>query len=442
VRDQASPTSSFTKRPAPGEDIISDVAAMAITRADLLGAVSKAIEYAQLSQRVCGLLVIQLMRPDKLEAMIGVPTGSVTKQALNRLPGALRSVDRFVAVSDDKLVVLLPNLKSSAQCSLAADKLQRTLEADFSFDGVKVFVRPVVGVATFPDDANSAEELIIHADIAAGIAIDREVSQHTYEKQDVRHEEQYMGLDAPLREAMRNGTLRLAYQPQIHLKTGKCESVEALLRWDLPERGAIPPDTIVRVAEMNGLIGPLTEWVIHSALRQHADWMRAGVLLGLSINLSSINLKDVDLPVTVRHCLGTWGNDPSDITLEITESGSVEDSQRSIALLQQIRDLGVHLSVDDFGTGYSSLAYVKNFPLNEIKIDKRFVQHMRHSRADQQITRAVIDLAHTFELRVVAEGVEDEATFRELKKMGCDIAQGYFIAPAMPSAELVAWLRR
>jgi diguanylate cyclase len=436
------PTSSFTKRPIDGSAPDNDGASMTLTRQDLLGATAKAIEYAQMSQRVCALLMVHLIRPDKLDALVGIPTANVTRQAQLRLPGALRSVDRFVAVTDDKIAVLLPNLRSTAQSLLAAEKLQRTLEADFAFDGEKVSVRPVIGVATFPDNATSAEELLIHADIATSIASDREDAHHVYEKHDARHVEKYLGLEAPLREAMRTGSLRLAYQPQIHLKTGKCESVEALIRWEFEERGPIPADTIVRIAEANGFIGTLTEWVINSALRQHAEWMRNGVLLGLSINLSSINLQDVDLPVTVRHCLGTWGNDPADITLEITESVSVDETQRSIALLQQIRDLGLNLSIDDFGTGYSSLSYVKTFPLNEIKIDKRFIQDMRHSRADQQITKAIIDLAHQFDLRVVAEGVEDEATFRELKKMGCDVAQGYFIAPAMPADELVAWLKR
>jgi diguanylate cyclase len=437
------PISSYTKRPlaADGSDPAAE-AAMVLTRGGLVTAAANAIEYAQMSQRAVSLLMIQIARPDKLDAIVGVPTGAVTKQALRRLPGSLRSVDRYVEISEDKIAVLLPNLKTSAQALLAGEKLRRLLESEFSIDGTKVLVRPVVGVANFPDDSKTAEELVIHADIAAGIALSRDVSQHVFEKEDKRDKEVYMGLEANLREALQINQLRLAFQPQIHMRTGKCDSVEALLRWDLPERGPVPPTTIVRIAEVNGIIGQLTEWVINSALRQHAEWTRAGTNMGLSINLSSINLRDVDLPVTVRQCLGTWGNNPSDITLEITESVSLDDSHRSIGLLKEIRDLGVQLSVDDFGTGYSSLAYLKDFPLNEVKIDRRFVQHMRHSKGDQQICRAVIDLAHTFEMRVVAEGVEDEATYRELKKMGCDIAQGYFIAPAMPGEELVAWLKR
>lgn len=437
------PISSYTKRPlaADGSDPTVE-AAMALTRGGLIQAAANAIEYAQMAQRTVSLLMIQIARPDKLDAIVGVPTASVTKQAIRRLPGSLRSVDRYVEVSEDKIAVLLPNLKTSAQALLAGEKLRRTLEAEFSIDGQRVIVRPVIGVASFPDDAKTAEELVIHADIAAGIAISRDLSQHVFEKENKRDKDIYLGLEADLREALQTNQMRLAFQPQIHMRTGKCDSVEALLRWDPTDRGPVSPTTIVRIAELSGIIGQLTEWVINSALRQHTEWARNGTGVGLSINLSSINLTDVDLPVTVRQSLGTWGNNPNDITLEITESVSLDDSQRTIGVLKQIRELGVQLSVDDFGTGYSSLAYLKDFPLNEIKIDRRFVQHIRHSRGDQQICRAVIDLAHTFDMRVVAEGVEDEVTYRELKKMGCDIAQGYFIAPAMPADELLAWLRR
>ena len=164
--------------------------------------------------------------------------------------------------------------------------------------------------------------------------------------------------------------------------------------------------------------------------------------LDVSINLSTLTLTDADLPDVVSQAIGTWGADPATVTLEITESATIGDADQSLAVMKRLKQMGIRLSVDDFGTGYSSLSYVKNFPLDELKIDKLFVQHMRKSKGDQQIVRSVIDLAHNFELSVVAEGVEDDATFKDLKKMGCDIAQGYLLSPALPSPQFLDWLAK
>jgi EAL domain-containing protein (putative c-di-GMP-specific phosphodiesterase class I) len=187
------------------------------------------------------------------------------------------------------------------------------------------------------------------------------------------------------------------------------------------------------------MIGLLTEWILNTALRHQSEWKRQGISLEVAVNLSTITLGDAELPGVISQALGTWQADPSHLTLEITENATINDMDYSLAIMNQLKKMGVRLSVDDFGTGYSSLSYVKRFPLDELKIDKLFVQHMRDNRGDQQIVRSVIDLAHIFDLKVVAEGVEDEATLQELRQMGCDIAQGYVISRAMPSGALIDW---
>ena len=413
-----------------------------VSRRGLINAIGNAIQFARLSQRSVALLMVQLMRPDKLEAVVGTPTLEVMKHALRRLPGALRAADRAVAVSEDKIVILLPNLKSAAQAWLAAGKIQRTLEESFTVDGERVAVRPVVGIAVFPDHADLAEELIVHSDIAVGIANQRDLAQHVFQAEDRRDSDIYLGLEAPLREAVRTNQLELHFQPQIDVTTGKAVSAEALLRWNAPDFGMVSPATIIRIAEASGIVGGLTAWVINSALRQQADWLKRGILVKLSLNLSTLNLTDGELPEAVSQAIGTWNADPSTITFEITESATVGDSVRSAEILVRLKELGVKLAIDDFGTGYSSLSYLKNFPLDELKIDKLFIQQLKTSVSDQKIVKSVIALSHDFGMKVVAEGVEDDATFRELRKLGCDLVQGYAYSPALPAANFIDWFQK
>ncbi len=411
-----------------------------LVRGQLISSITNAIEFARMSQRFVGLLMVQLIRPDKLEAIVGETSAELMKNAMLRLPGALRQVDRLAAVTDDKLIILLPNLKSTSQAWLAAGKVQRVLEEGFSTQNGPMTVRTVVGIATFPDHASLAEELIVHADIAVGVAALRDVSQHVFQAEDRRDSDIYLGLEAPLREAIRTSQVELHYQPQVELKSGKCLSVEALIRWNAPDFGFVAPATIIRIAEMSGSIGPLTTWVINTTLRQQAYWLKRDVNLGVSINLSTVNLADAELPDVIQQAIGTWGTDPTRVTFEITESATIGDAEKSIGVLEKLKTLGVKVALDDFGTGYSSLSYVKNFPLDELKIDKTFIQNMRQSIPDQKIVRSVVDLAHSFDLKIVAEGVEDDATLRELKKMGCDLVQGYVMSPALPPAQLLEWL--
>jgi EAL domain-containing protein (putative c-di-GMP-specific phosphodiesterase class I)/GGDEF domain-containing protein len=403
-------------------------------------ALANAIDHARMSQRHVAVLIIELSRPDRLEALLGIPTSEIMRRALKRLPGALRPVDRFMQLSDEKLCIVLPNLKSETQAWLAAGKMQQTLEVPFSFDDVVITARPIIGIALFPDHANHAEHLIVNADIAERIARSRDIAQHVFQAENRRETDAYLGLEGALREAIRTSQLEVHYQPQVSLKTGKCVAVEGLLRWNLGDRGPIAPPAIIRIAEANGMIGSLTSWVLNTVLRHQAEWRQHGLTLATGLNFSTVTLGEADLPDVIGQALGTWGSDPARVTVEITESATIDDEDQSLAVLNRLKKMGLRLSVDDFGTGYSSLSYVKNFPLDELKIDKMFVQHMRHTKGDQQIVRSVIDLAHNFELSVVAEGVEDEATYKELKKMGCDVAQGFLMSPALPAPALLEWL--
>ncbi len=434
---------AFPVSPSPKSGpVANDGVNLELARDNLKSTLANAIDHARMANRRVATLIVVLVRGDRRDAIFGVRTAEIMQHVLQRLPTVLRPVDRFVQLSDEKLCILLPNLKSAALAMLAASKLQQALEAPFKVGSDVTHVRPIVGIACYPDHAENAEELVIHADVAARIAHSRDLAQHVFQRDDRQDADSYLGLDTALREAIRTNQLEVHYQPQVNLKTGACHAVEGLLRWTLPDRGPISPPTIIRIAETNRMIGNLTTWVLGTVLRHQSEWKQAGVDLEVSLNLSTVTLAEADLPDVIAQAMGTWGTSPEKVTLEITENTAMGDAEQSLAVMKRLKKMGLRLSVDDFGTGHSSLSYVKNFPLDELKIDKSFVQHMRQSKGDQQIVRSVIDLAHNFELSVVAEGVEDEATFKDLKKMGCDVAQGYVVSPALPSIALLAWLKK
>jgi EAL domain-containing protein (putative c-di-GMP-specific phosphodiesterase class I) len=229
-------------------------------------------------------------------------------------------------------------------------------------------------------------------------------------------------------------------QPKARLGSGDVVSVEALVRWDHPELGDVSPVEFIPLAERTGLIGKLTSRVLDASLAACAAWRAAGHDLGVAVNLSTWSLHDTDLVEEVARLLRRHGVSPDRLTLEVTEGSVMADPSRSVALLHQLRDLGVRLSVDDFGTGYSSLSYLKRLPVQEVKIDRSFVSGLREQGEDVAIVRAIIDLGRHLGLEVVAEGVEDQATWDLLSSMSCDLVQGFHLARPMPIAELVPWL--
>jgi EAL domain-containing protein (putative c-di-GMP-specific phosphodiesterase class I) len=251
---------------------------------------------------------------------------------------------------------------------------------------------------------------------------------------------QRLMLISELRRAIGAGELCLYYQPKIDLKSRAVESVEALVRWQHPSGGMIPPDQFIPLAEQTGLIGPLSYWVLEEAARQCSEWLRARRRLSIAINLSAWNLRDATLPETIASLLERYGIPPQLLCIELTESAVMTDTRRSLDILAQIFALGVHISIDDFGTGYSSLAYLKQLPIDELKIDRSFVQHMTTNKADATIVSSTINLAHSFGLRVVAEGVEDLPTLELLSALRCDLAQGYCMSRPLPVEQLERWL--
>jgi diguanylate cyclase len=242
-----------------------------------------------------------------------------------------------------------------------------------------------------------------------------------------------------LRQAIEQDELTLHFQPKVDL-TGGLAGVEALVRWRHPQRGVVPPDQFIPLAEHTGLIKPLTRWVLEAALRQCRAWLAGGREIPVAVNVSMHDLHDTGFPNTIAGLLASNGVPARCLRVEITECAIMADPARAQEVLERLRALGIGVAVDDFGTGYSSLAYLKRLPVDELKIDRSFVRHLAEDDNDRAIVRSTIGLAHDLGLNVVAEGVEDQAAWDLLGRFGCDLVQGYFVSRPLPAAELVHWL--
>ncbi len=299
-----------------------------------------------------------------------------------------------------------------------------------------------IGIALCPEHGRDATTLLRRADVAMYAAKRGGTGHAVYAPEQDAALPDRLSLLADLRQALAEGVLALHYQPQLDLRTGRVVGVEALARWPHPARGFVPPDQFIPLAEGMGLIGPLTNWVLETAIAQCRAWREAGRAVTVAVNISAATLHDPRLPETIERLLHTHGVAGRDLRLEVTESAFMADPARAGVVLARLAAIGLGLSVDDYGTGYSSLAYLKRLPIDELKIDRAFVRDMRRDEADRAIVASTVGLGHTLGLRVVAEGVEDQATQEALAALGCDALQGYHLSCPLPAAKLETWLAR
>ncbi|PLW70783.1 putative bifunctional diguanylate cyclase/phosphodiesterase [Pseudohalioglobus lutimaris] len=295
-----------------------------------------------------------------------------------------------------------------------------------------------VAASLYPSDSESADVLLLNAECA--LRSTRPIMRPLLLYTDMQQEAQtdtYL-LEADLRAALAAKELSVQYQPKVSFTNGSSAGFEALVRWNHPHRGQIPPELFVAIAESAGLIGEMTEWVIQTALRETSNF-KGCESPGVSVNVSATMLFDPCFPFVIDSAISMWNDDYSRLTLEITESLLMENFEGAFSLLSDLRQKGITISIDDFGTGYSSLAYFKRLPVDEVKIDRSFITNMTQSVEDQRLVEAIIDLSHKFDLQVVAEGIEDEQTYDTLRAMGCDVAQGYYISKPVDAEGLPLW---
>lgn len=299
-----------------------------------------------------------------------------------------------------------------------------------------------MGIALFPAHGDDPETLLQHADIAMYIAKQAHSGYAIYDDTDASASRENLALIADLRRGIEDDELVLHYQPKARLADGTVAGVEALVRWDHPERGFLYPDAFIALAENTGLIRELTLHVLDRALAQTRVWLDAGHDLTMAVNVSTRNLLDLTLPDQVEALLETHRVPAHKLELEITETTIMADPPRAKAVLARLSQLGPSLAVDDFGTGYTSLGWLRDLPLTTLKIDKSFVMPMATSDGDAKIVRSIVQLGSSLGLKIVAEGVEDEASYQALRALGCDLAQGYHLSKPQPADRLEAWLSR
>ncbi len=359
-----------------------------------------------------------------------------------RLRDILRSSDTVARLGGDEFGVLISKPRSTSDVAVVIGKMRAALEQSVTVEGLAVPAEGSIGIAMFPAHGRDVDTLLRHADAAMYSAKDTKAGYVFYDGSRIESNPARLTLVSELRRAIEQHELTLYYQPKAALASGTVKSVEALLRWNHPERGIVGPDEFIPLAQQTGLIKPLTLYVLDEALSQCREWQCAGLTLGVAVNLSVRNLLDTDFPNQVRRLLQKREVDPGLLQLEITESTMLSDPVRTKRVLDKLAAMGIALSIDDFGTGYSSLSYLSQLPVNEIKIDRSFVMNMAQSDNDAVIVRSTIDLGRNLGLQVVAEGVETEQAWDELSELGCTLAQGYYLSRPVPAAELTEWLLR
>ena len=420
---------------------------------DLTGLTNRAHFHSRLEQRVKAaqldaepfvVMLIDLDRFKEVNDTLGHHYGDMLLRELGaRLAAHVGPSDLVARLGGDEFAVL-PGVRttSAALIERIAARLVACVQQPFELDEITLDVGASIGIARYPVDGLSANVLLRLADVAMYAAKAAQSGYELYASENDHHSIRRMSLLTGVRQALGEGEIVVHYQPKVHLGDSRVWGAEALVRWQHPEFGLLPPAAFVSAVEQTGLIAPLTRHVLESSIGQCAKWRRGGRDLSVAVNLSTRNLLDRDLPHAIERMLSANDLPPDALELEITESMIMSDPDRAIAILERLSELGIRLSVDDFGTGYSSLANLKRLPIDELKIDRSFVTAMLRDESDLIIVRSTINLAHDLGLTVTAEGVEDDLTLERLARFGCDLAQGFEIGRPMPPVEFDRWLAR
>jgi diguanylate cyclase (GGDEF)-like protein len=381
------------------------------------------------------LLLLDLDRFKEINDTFGHHHGDLLLcQVGARLNSALQSDQTVARLGGDEFGVILPGL-GGAEAEYVALELLASLRQPFVVAGLPLDIAASIGIAVATQSGTDAVTLLRQADVAMYAAKRERLRVAVYRPDLDQYSPERLALVGALRQAIEQDQLKLVYQSQVDCTTGKVAGVEALVRWEHPEHGWIPPDQFVPLAEHTGLIGPLTRWVLERALRQCRAWLDDGRTLPTAVNLSAHDLQDPNLPSVISDLLAFTGVPGVCLMVEVTEGTLMADTTRAIEVLGRVRELGVRVSVDDFGTGYSSLAYLSHLPVDELKIDRSFLRDLPTSASNAAIVRSTIGLGHDLGLRVVAEGIENEATWDLLCQLRCDVGQGYWLGRPLAARE-------
>ncbi|GAO35240.1 hypothetical protein SCT_0624 [Sulfuricella sp. T08] len=390
------------------------------------------------------LLYLDLDRFKTINDTLGHRIGDkLLKAVAERIGHMVRDIDIIGRLSSDEFTIVLSDVGNRQNAEQVAKKILDAMNQPFEMEGQEVFITPSIGIALYPQDAVSQEDLIRNADAAmAHIKAQGGNGFHFYSS-DMAATPQRLALETSLRRALERNEFVLRYQPQVSLRSGRIIGMEALLRWQHPERGLVSPGEFIPLLEETGMIVAVGDWVLRTACAQNSAWMAAGLPpLRMAVNLSARQFRQRDLIESVNQALQNTGLAPEHLELEITESIMIQDLQTTITTLNQLHALGIQISIDDFGTGYSSLSYLKRLPISKIKIDQSFIRDICTDPDDEAIANAVISLGHNLKMQVIAEGVETLEQLEQLRAQGCDEIQGYYFSRPLPAEAFAQLVRK
>ncbi|QRX83477.1 EAL domain-containing protein [Glaciimonas sp. PAMC28666] len=391
-----------------------------------------------------GILFLDIDRFKSINDSFGHLFGdSLLKEFAGRLKLTMREGDTVARLGGDEFVIILADIRESENAARLAMRVLSAFAQPVFAGGRELHVTTSIGVSVYPDDGDEADQLLKHADVAM-LRAKKEQGGNCFQCYTLEMGSKALEkvkLEHALHQALENNEFSLHYQPQLDLKTGRVISLEALIRWNHPEMGSIPPGRFIQLAEETGLIVPIGEWVLRTACAQISAWRKEGFDLNIAVNVSGRQLAQKNMPSMVRSILAGAGLDPSCLELELTESMLMKDSEATILILNQLKAIGIKMSIDDFGTGFSSLSYLTRFPVDIIKIDQSFIADLDKKPEAASIVLTVIALAKSLALHTVAEGVETIEQLDFLHANACDAMQGYFFSRPLPVNELVALLR-
>jgi diguanylate cyclase (GGDEF)-like protein len=410
-------------------------------RRHFLSLLRRHISYANDRRNILALIVVDVDGFSRINSAHGYEFGDRLLQHLaKQLSDAARKQDYVARIGSDRFALLLPSVMNAGHAELAVQKLQRLLDLPFRSDDRQIKINVTVGVALCPLHATHADYLLRRAEKALETARVTGLNcAFAPDGQDDDALSEFWDIEIALGLALERGELSMHYQPQVRIADLQPVGAEALMRWHSQSRGSVSPEVFIPIAERTGQIKKLTIWALNTVLRQAGQWQHPWGELSVAVNFPAELVAEHDLPDLVENAMKLWGRQDVKLMLEITER-SLMNSKHSFEILSRIRALGVKVSIDDFGTGYSCLAYFKNIPADELKVDKSFVSALLTDPGAAHISSLIVDLAHHFGLKVVAEGIEDAATLHALRTSGCDIGQGYLFSKALSAADMQTWL--
>ncbi|PPD11380.1 EAL domain-containing protein [Methylophilus sp.] len=395
------------------------------------------------TQQKLSVIVINIHRFKPINQTLGRDFGDDLLRHVGQVlkQHVLSEQDMVARLDADEFAVLLQHT-DQAKATRYADKIQQVFEQPVSVQGQAIDVRTGIGIALYPDHGVDEEALLNHAETALQESRAKKSPWIVYNTALEIDQSETLTLISDLKQAIQHDQLLLYIQPKIDITTRRAVGGEALIRWVHPEKGMIFPDQFIPFAEQTGVISDITNWMLLRACQVLADFQKQGLRLSLAVNLSTRDLNNMQLPAQIAHLLSSHGLEAKALKLEITEGSLMQDPERAELVVKKLAAMGLHLAIDDFGTGYSSLAYLRQLPVQELKIDRSFVMFMDKNSGDASIVKSTIDLAHNLGLMVVAEGIENEYVLNQLARLGCNEGQGYFIGKPMPEKDFSIWLQR